>query len=157
MPIQRLPSSSPTAIQQKTTIGGIFDGRMPVADCTLSPDFSTYDYTTAAASANGLIFWNEAVPVLCTQLHVDLGGTGNIAVRIVNLDRASYATAPAVAAGTGQSVLVYQATATSFVTLYEGNFKLLLLPYQALQIITTTSGGVQVARAIGYAEKAYQR
>ncbi len=148
MTVERYAASYSTAIQQRITSGQHFDGTLPVADSVIGGNGSIYKYPIA--SAGGLFYWNASESIVISQFHVDLGGSGNVSLYIVNLDDDN-------AVISGESILIEQATAATFVALDEARFKTVLLPKQALQLITTNSSNPQIAQAVGSLERTFIR
>lgn len=153
MTTPRIVQSTSSAIQQRITTGGFFDGTAPTGDSPVGADYSIYKY--AAQAAGGLFFWNVRESMVCSQIHIDLGGAGNITVKLVNLNPATIATTPTILAG--EAITLEQATAVSFFALDETRFKTILLPFQAIQIITTASGAAQIAQVVGTLERTLER
>ena len=155
----RVAATISTAIQQQIS-SGFFDGTLPQAagvraDSPLyTPGNSIYKY--AASTAGGLFFWNNPESLVCSQIHVDLGASGNITVSIVNLDPAHINDdAPTILSG--EQMIIEQATAVRFIALDEARFKTVLLPFQAIQIVTTSSGAAQIAQVVASLEKTFVR
>jgi 3-hydroxymyristoyl/3-hydroxydecanoyl-(acyl carrier protein) dehydratase len=157
----RIAASISTAIQQRISSGNFFDGTLPQAAGPVRADSPLYVpgnsiYKYAAAAAGGLFFWNNPESLVCSQIHVDLGASGNITVSIVNLDPAHINDdSPAILAG--EAMIIEQATAVRFIALDEARFKTILLPFQAIQIVTTASGAAQIAQVVASLEKTYVR
>lgn len=156
---RRDAANYPTAIQQRISSGGNFDGTLPLlgavrADSPLSQGNAFYKY--AAAAKGGLFFWANTEPLVCSQIHVALGGSGNISVSICNLDLAHINDdAPTTLAG--EDILIAQGTAVTFLTLSEAQLKATLLPYQAIKIVTTATAAAQIARAYACLERTLVR
>ncbi len=153
MTTPRIAQSISTAIQQRITSGAFFDGTMPTGDSPIGADYSIYKY--AAQAAGGLFFWNNKEALVCSQIHVDLGAAGNITVKLVNLDPSTWPTTPTILAG--EAMTIEQATGVTFIALDEARFKTIVLPYQAIQIITTASAAAQIAQVVASLEKTYVR
>lgn len=158
----RTPGSSSTAIQQRVAAGQLFNGTLPQAagpvraDSPLDTGRSIYKYAQLAASGGGLFFWNCNEPLVCSQIHIDLGASGDITVNLVNLDPTTInADVPTLLAG--ESMLIESSTGVRFIALDEARFKTILLPYQAIQIITTNSTAAQVAQVVASLERTYVR
>ncbi len=157
IPLKRQPASHSTAILQSMAVGKTFDGKLPSADSVYGPG-GVFKFPEDA-SHGGLFYWDTNEPVVCGQFFCDLGGSANFQLFLVNLDPASVRAAQA---GTGSPVVVDQIlidehTGVTHVTLDESHFKTVLLPFQALQLITTASAGKQVAQAIASIERTYVR
>lgn len=157
----RIAQSISSAIQQQTASGKKFTGALPQlagvrADSPLQPGNSCFKYAPLAADGGGLFFWNNVESLVCSQIHIDLGAAGDITVAIVNLNPTTVNDdLPAVLAG--ESMIIEQATGVRFIALDEARFKTILLPYQAIQIITTATGGAQIAQVVASLEKTYVR
>lgn len=158
----RAAGSSSTAIQQRVATGHVFNGTLPQAagpvraDSPLALGNSIYKYAQLAADGGGLFFWNCSEALVCSQIHVDLGAAGNITVSLVNLDPTTInADVPTILAG--ESMVIEQSTGASFIALDEARFKTILLPFQAIQIVTTASGAPQIAQVLASLERTYVR
>ncbi len=143
-----------TSIQQKIASGHNFDGTFPTGD---SPLAGSFRYEFASQNAGGLFFWDMyAEPVICGQFHCDLGGPADFSLYLVNLDVASVkAGTPTVVSGS--EILIEEQTGVKFVALDEARFKVVVLPYQALKLVTTVSGAAQIAQAVASIERTYVR
>jgi hypothetical protein len=154
---RRLAASYSTAIQQQIVSGASFDGTIPlqggaVADSPLVA--AIYKYP--AAANGGLFFWNTNEPIICDQFHVSLGGSGDITIYLVNLDpRSPDRNNPQILLG--ERIVVESQLGVTFMRLDESRFKLVLLPGQALQLVTTPSGAEQIAQAVASLERMYLR
>lgn len=147
MASRAVPQSTPTIIQQRINAGQFFDGSMPADDAT--PDKSNALYKHAIANAGGLFLWATREPLVLTQFLIDLGANGNVTVSVVNLDPATVdAASPSALAG--ESLVVHAATAVPRLFLNETNFRVTLLPFQALSLVTTNSGAAQIAQLTAY-------
>jgi len=151
----RTPQSTSTAIQQRTTVGAGFTGQFP--NNGGPPLDSTLDlvnrgiYKFPQATNAGLIYWDANEPLICGQMHIWLGGSGDISLYLVNLDANKAIIA-------GERILVEEQTGVSFVALDEARFKTVLLPNQALQLVTTAVGGQsQIVQAVASLERTYVR
>ena len=153
MTTPRIAQSASSAIQQRITSGGFFDGTLPTGDSPIGADYTIYKY--APQAAGGLFFWNVREALICSQIHIDLGAAANVTVKIVNLDPTTFTTAPTILVG--ETITIEQATGVTYIALDEARFKTVLLPFQAIQIITTTSGAIQVAQVIASLERTYVR
>lgn len=157
----RIAQASSTAIQQRVASGQTFDGSLPQngsvrADSPIGADYSIYKYASLAATGGGLFFWNNTEPLVCSQIHVDLGGSGNITVSIVNLDPAHVNDdQPTVLSG--EAMVIETATAAAFIALDEARFKTILMPFQAIKIVTSASGAAQIAQVVASLERTYVR
>jgi len=146
----RLPQSTSTAIQQRTDAGVAFNGALPAGDATLDLiNRGVYKY--AASATGGLIYWDNNEPLICGQMHIWLGGSGDISLYLVNLDANKAVIAD-------ERILVEEQTGVSFIALDEARFKTVLLPNQALQLITTAvPGKSQIVQAVASLERTYVR
>ena len=157
----RIPGSFSTAIQQRITSGGNFDGTLPQAAGPVRADSPLYTpgntiYKYAPASKGGLFFWKTNEALVCSQIHIDLGASGNVTVSIVNLDPAHINDdSPTVLSG--ESVTIESATGVTFIALDEARFKTILLPYQAIQIVSTATAAAQIAQVVASLERSYVR
>jgi len=161
--VTRLAQTSATAIQQSVAAGLNFTGALPQvggvrANSPTMAYGSIYAYSQiTGAAGGGLFFWNTLEPLVCSQIHIDLGGTGDITIYLVNLDPAQInSDNPVVLAGQ-QPITIEAASAVSFLSLDESHFKCVILPYQAIQIVTTNSSAAQVAQVVASIERTYVR
>lgn len=156
---RRDAANYPTAIQQRITAGGNFDGTLPQlsavrADSPLSQGNAQYKY--ASSTRGGLFFWDSVETLICTQIHVGLGASANVIVSICNLDQAHINDdAPVTLAG--EDIIIAQATAVTFLNLGEAQLKATLLPYQAIKIVSTASAAAQIARVYACLERTLVR
>jgi hypothetical protein len=158
---QRLAMTNATAIQQRVASAQHFDGSLPQtgavrADSPLDTGRAMYKYASLAATGGGLFFWNCLEPLVCSQIHVDLGAAGDITVKIVNLDPTKI-NDDLPAGLSGETITIEAATGVTFIALDEARFKTVLLPYQAIQVITTASGQAQIAQVVASLERTYVR
>jgi hypothetical protein len=154
MTTPRIPMATATAIQQRITSSAFFDGTFPTGDSPIGADYTIYKYTPQ--TAGGLFYWNTVEPLVCSQIHVDLGGSADITIKLVNLDPATVNTAsPAILAG--EEMTIEAATSVAFIALDEARFKTVLLPFQGIQIITTASGAAQIAQVVASLERQFVR
>lgn len=157
---RREASSWSSAIQQRITAAGNFDGTLPQAagpvraDSPLGQGNSLYRY--APAAKGGLFFWSNTEPVVCTQIHVDLGSSGDVSVRICNLDPA-HINDDSPSTLSGEDILIAQATGVTFLALDEAKFKTILLPYQAIKLVTTANAAAQIAQVVASLERTFVR
>jgi len=152
--VLRVPSSTATAIQQRIATGHGFDGTFPTGDSPLDASNALYKY--AKQNAGGLFFWDTVEPLICSQIHVDLGASGDITVSIVNIDPATFKTAtPTILAG--ESMIIESTTGVRFIALDEARFKTVLLPFQGIKLVTTSSGADQIAQVVASLERTYVR
>jgi hypothetical protein len=151
MSIARTAGNYSMAIQQRIAAAHQFDGTLPAADC--SQVGLIYKYTEQ--NAGGLFFFNNNESIIISQFHVDLGASGDLTLSIVNLDPASPASAPTPLAG--ESIMVESVTGQQFVALDEARFKIVLLPGQALQLISSGSAVAKIAQCVGAIERTYIR
>jgi hypothetical protein len=157
---RREAANYPTAIQQSITSGGNFDGTLPQAagpvraNSPLGSGNSIYKY--APANKGGLFFWANTEALICTQINIDLGASGNVSVRLCNLNPATINDdAPTTIAG--EDVLIEQATAVTFLALNESKFRTIILPYQAIKIVTTATAAAQIAQVVAALERTMVR
>jgi len=149
----RSPMATATAIQQRIA-SGHFDGTFPTGDSPLDAGNSMFKY--AAQTAGGLFFWNTVEPLVCSQIHVDCGASADISIYLVNLDPTTVNTdSPTILSG--ETMTIEQATAAQFIALDEARFKTILLPFQGIQIVTTTSGAAQIAQVVASIERQFVR
>jgi hypothetical protein len=137
-----------TAIQQRVTSGHFFDGTLPPGTVTETNHGTVYKYP--AHTAGGLFYWDTKESVIVTRFHLDMGANANASLYLVNLDDNNAVVA-------GESILIHAVTATRYVALDESGFKLVLLPQQALQLITTNSAAAQIAQTVATIERTLQR
>jgi len=153
MTTTRVAQTSSTAIQQRITSTNFFDGTLPTGDAPVGADYSIYKYS--AQAVGGLFFWHTREPLICSQIHISLGGSANVSVYLVNLNPATIDTAPAALAG--ESMLIAAATGVTYLNLDEARFKMVLLPFQAVQIVTTASAAAQIAQVVASHERSFVR
>lgn len=157
----RLPENVSTAIQQRIASGHAFDGTLPQAAGPVRADSPLYTpgnsiYKYPVGNTGGLFFWNVNESLVCSQIHIDLGGAGNITVSIVNLDPAHINDdSPSILAG--ESMTIESATGVTFMALDEARLKTILMPFQAIQIVTSASGAAQIAQVVASLERSYVR
>jgi hypothetical protein len=147
--VLRTPSSTATAIQQRTASGHFFDGTLPTGDSPLDASNALFKY--AKQNAGGLFYWDTVEPLICSQIHVDLGASGDITVSIVNLNPTTKVIL------TGEEMIIESTTGVRFIALDEARFKTVLLPYQAIKLVTTSSGADQIAQVVASLERTYVR
>lgn len=155
----RQAASWSTAIQQRISASGNFDGTLPQAgsvraDSPLSQANSIYKYV--AAAKGGLFFWSNTEPLVCTQIHVDLGVAGDVTVKLCNLDPAHVNDDLPVTLA-GEDITIEASTNVTFLALDEARFKTILLPYQAIKVITSANGNAQIAQVIASLERTFVR
>lgn len=149
MSVERFAAAYSTAIQQQITASNHFDGTLPGGALTATNNGSLYRY--AAGAAGGLFYWDTKESIIVSQFHLDLGASANASLYLVNLDDNNSVIS-------GESLLVAKVTAATYMALGESDFKMLLLPKQALQLITTSGGAVtQIARAVAALERTFVR
>lgn len=150
----RNAASTSTVIQQQITSSNYFDGTFPTGDSPVDASNAMYKYT--AQTAGGLFYWDTREPMIISQIHIDTGGTGDVTISLVNLNPASVvAGSPTVLSG--ETMIIEQQTAARFIALDEARFKTVLLPFQAIQIVTTASGAAQIAQVVGSFERTFIR
>ena len=113
-------------------------------------------YRYPVAAKGGLFFWNANEPLVCTQIHVDLGASSDVTVKLVNLDPTKINDdLPASLAG--EDITIEQSTGVTFLALDEARFKVILLPYQAIKIVSTANAAVQIAQVVASLERTFVR
>ena len=147
--VLRTPSSTATAIQQRIAATHFFDGTLPTGDSPLDAGNSIYKY--AKQNTGGLFYWNTVEPLICSQIHIDLGASGDITVSIVNLDPATKAILA------GEEMIIESTTGVRFIALDEARFKTVLLPFQGIKVVTTNSTQDQIAQVVASLERTYVR
>jgi len=146
---KRTPFSNSTAIQQTTAAGIAFDGLFPDGTDAVDNGKGIYVFGDAPAHA-GLFFWDNNEPIICGQFHIDLRGSGNISLYVVQIVNG--------ATVAGSDILIEQQTGVQFVALDEARFKTVLLPGQGLKLVTTAvSAQKQIAQAVASIERTYVR
>lgn len=101
----------------------------------------------------GLFLWAPTEPVTVTQFLVGLNGNANITLEIVNVDPTTFdAASPSIISG--ETLTLVQATNVSLLQLTEANFRLTLMPFQGLRLVTTASAAAQIAQATAYLTRA---
>ncbi len=149
MALRAIPQATPTVIQQRIASGQLFNGSLPAADPVVDRSNGLYKYAAPADSVAGLFLWDVREPIVVTQFLIDLGASGNATVKVVNIDPATINNAaPTILAG--ELVTVAAATAVSLLALNETNFRVTLLPFQAIQLVTTNSAAAQIAQCTAY-------
>jgi len=157
----RRAQSISTAIQQRVAAAQNFTGALPQlgavrADSPLASGNCIYKYASLAAAGGGLFFWDSPESLILSQIHLDLGASGDATISIVNLDPATLNDdLPAVLAGETMPISI--TAATRYVVLNESQLKTVLLPYQGIQIITTNSGAAQIAQVVASLERTFVR
>ncbi len=154
MALRATPQATPTVIQQQVILGQLFNGSLPVADPVIDASNALYKYAAPAGSVAGLFLWNTREPIVVTQLLIDLGGNGNVTVKVVNLNPATFDSAPTLIAG--EAVTVASAAAVPLLSLNETNFRVTLLPFQGIQLVTTNSSAAQIAQCTAYLARTRQ-
>lgn len=154
MATARKPYSNATVIQQSTESGDAFDGGYPANGAGILDSTDTgrgmYVYPDATEHA-GLFYWDTSEPVIVNQFLVNLNGSGSIDLYLVSLDNAGAVIA-------GSAIPLRKLTSVNFMALDETVFKVVLLPRQALQLITSVVGGQkQVAQAVAAIERTFMR
>lgn len=157
---ERVPGNFPTAIQQVVTAGNLFNGTLPQAtgpvraDSPLDAGKSIYKY--APAAAGGLFFWNTKEALICSQIIADLGATGDITISLVNLDPAHINDdSPTILAG--EEIIVFQDTGLRYVALEESKLKLIILPLQAIKVVTANTAQAQKVQVFASLERTFMR
>lgn len=149
--IPRLAGNFSMAIQQRVGAAHQFDGTLPTADAVQTGLIFKY----SVQNAGGLFFFNNNESIIVSQFHVDIGASGDINIYLVNLDPNSPPTAPVPLAG--ESILIETQTGVQSVALDEAHFKVVLLPGQALQLVTASSASAKIAQCVGALERTYMR
>lgn len=155
----RTAENGSTAIQQRITAAGNFDGTLPQAagvraDSPLVQGNSIYKYVPAAKG--GLFFWSNKEPLVCTQIHCDFGAASDITIKLCNLDPTKINDdLPTTLAG--EDITIEQATGVTFLALDETKFKVIVLPYQAIKIVSTANAAAQIAQVIACLERTFVR
>lgn len=138
MAIKRDAASYSTIIQQKASTA--FNGTLPTTTCAETQ----YIYKYPVDAGGGLVYWNATEPVVVNQLLVTLDVSGDVSIYLVNLD-----TTGAVIAGED-----FTLDKKTGVTYYANtDLEVVLLPYQALKVVTTQAGRLQ---ACGSYERTFQ-
>lgn len=145
MALRAVPQAVSTVIQQRVISGQLFNGSLPVADPTIDKSNALYKYAAPAGSVAGLFLWDTREPIVVTQFLIELGGSADITVAVVNLDPATI-NDPAPAVLSGEILSIAAVTGVSRLFLNETNFRATLLPFQALRLITTNSAAAQIAQ-----------
>lgn len=157
--ISREAASWSTAIQQKITSGGNFDGTLPQAasvraDSPLSQGNAIYKYP--AAAKGGLFFWSNREPLVCTQIHIDLGAASDVTIKLCNLSVGTINDDLPVTVA-GEDITIEQATGVTFLALDETKFKIIVLPFQAIKIVSTANANAQIAQVVASLERTFVR
>lgn len=148
-----------TAIQQKISAAGNFDGTLPQtgsvrADSPLEQGNSIYRYP--AAAKGGLFFWSNREPLICTQIHCDFGAASDVTIKLCNLDPTKINDDLPVTLA-GEDITIEQATGVTFLALDETKFKVIVLPYQAIKIVSTANAAAQIAQVVASLERTFVR
>lgn len=155
----REAASWSTAVQQKITSGGNFDGTLPQtagvrADSPLLQGNAIYKYP--AAAKGGLFYWSNREPLVCTQIRIDLGAASDVTIKLCNLNVSTINDdLPSTTAG--EDITIGQATGVTFLALDETKFKVVILPFQAIKIISTANANAQIAQVIASIERMFVR
>jgi hypothetical protein len=154
MSVQRIAGTFSTAIQQRIASGQHFDGTLPAVAGLTVANHCIYKYPSG--NTGGLFFWENSEPIICGQVHVSLGASGDIHLYLVNLDPATIGGVNPVALA-GEEILIEEAAGVTYIALDEARFKTVILPGQALKLVTTNSSAVQIAQAVASIERTYIR
>lgn len=146
--MSRRPASYPTAILQRITATNQFDGTLSAGAESTTRNGSMYEF--AAAAAGGLFYWDNSEPMVIDQVLVDLGAAGNCEIYIVNLD-AAYAPI------TTERWQIANELNVRYVEINKGSTQITLLPFQALQIVSTASAAAKTALVTGAIERTKMR
>lgn len=150
-----IPQSTPTVIQQRVATTRLFTGVLPPDNATPDASNALYKYAELDANGCGLFLWRTREPIVVSQFLIDLNGSANVTVDVVNIDPTTIdADVPTVL--TGETVTIATATAVAFLMLNETNFRATLLPFQALRLVTTASGAAQIAQCTAYLDRSRQ-
>lgn len=153
MPLRIAPQAGPTVLQQRVASGQSFNGSLPLADPAPDRTNALWKYAAPGDSVMGLFLWAPSEPVTVTQFLVGLNGSANITLEMVNIDPATFdAASPSIIPG--EALTLVQATNVPLLQLTEANFRLTLMPFQALRLITTASAAPQIAQATAYLTRA---
>lgn len=150
--MRAVPQATSTVIQQRVIAGQAFNGSLPAADPVVDASNGLYKYAPPVGSIAGLFLWDTREPIVVTQLLIDLGGNANVTVKVVNLDPTTYDSAPSILAG--EAVTVAAATAVPLLSLNETNFRVTLMPFQGIQLVTSASAAAQIAQCTAYLARA---
>jgi hypothetical protein len=124
-----------------------FDGTVPTTSASLV-NYTTYRFPSDVGG--GLFYWDNREPMICDQLYVNMNGVaGNVTLSLVNLDST-------LTPISGEEVILETASLVTWLAFNESNFKVTVLPYQALKLVTTGTGA-QLARAVASYERTFVR
>jgi hypothetical protein len=151
--VVRRAGSVSTVIQQRISAGSLFNGALPVGDSPVDASNALYKY--APGTVGGLFFWNVRESMVCSQIHLDLGAVGDVTISLVNLEPTTIDTAPTVLSG--EEIILKQATGVRYFGLDETQFRIIMLPFQALKIVTAGTAAAQIAQVVGALERALVR
>jgi hypothetical protein len=155
MALRAVPQSVPTVIQQRVISGQLFNGALLVVDPVVDASNAMYKYAAPAGSVAGLFLWNTREALVIEQFLIDLGGSGNATVSVVNLDPATINdAAPSVLSG--EALVIEAVTGVTRLVLNETNFRAQLLPFQALRLVTTNSSAAQIAQCLARLSRSRQ-
>jgi len=142
----RLGASHSTAIIQRASAAGQFTGVIPTTAQSTTHNGSVYEF--AVDTVGGLFFWETSEPMIIDQVNIDLGANGTVTINLVNLDGSNLPVA-------GESWQLFTQAGARYVALNETNFKYVVLPKQAIQIISSGSASAKIAQILGMIERAY--
>lgn len=142
----RLGASHATAILQRASAGGQFTGVIPTTAESTTHNGAVYEF--AVDDVGGLFFWESSEPIIVDQVNIDLGANGTVTINLVNLDANNL---PVV----GESWQLFTQAGARYVALNETNFKYVVLPKQAIQIISSGSASAKIAQVLGMIERSY--
>ena len=144
----RPAANYPTAILQRINAAQQFNGALPGTAESTTRGGSMYEY--AASDVGGLFYWDNQEPMVVDQILVDLGATGTCDVYLVNLDDNNAVVAT-------ERWRLYTTAADRYISLNHATLELIMLPKQAIQIVSGTSTAVKTAIVAGSIERAYVR
>lgn len=142
----RYGASYSTSILQRISAGNQFDGTLSGGAESTTRNGSVYEF--AADNNGGLFFWETKEPIVVDQIIVNLGASGTVTVNLVNLDSNN---APIA----GETWQLFTQSDQQYLALNETNFKYILLPGQAIQIISSGSAAAKIAQVYGMIERFY--
>lgn len=142
----RLGATHATAILQRINATQQFTGVISGGDESTTHHGAVYEF--AADDAGGLFFWETAEPIIVDQINIDLGASGTVTINLVNLDANNLPVA-------GELWQLFTQAGSRYVSLDETNFKKVVLPNQAIQIVSSGSAAAKIAQVVGMVERAY--
>jgi hypothetical protein len=142
----RLGATHATSIIQRASGAGQFTGVIPTTAESTTHNGAVYEF--AVDAVGGLFFWETAEPMMVDQVLIDLGANGTVFIYLVNLDANNLPVA-------GEQWQLFTQAGARYVALNETNFKYVLLPKQAIQIVSSVSASAKIAQVTGMVERAY--